>query len=499
MAMQTSQPTEDRLVPAAPQYTPEVTPPVAAASGPVAAIPAAGLPTEEARPGGEGSVSFTERAIPAEVSAAWELELLIAGAVTFALFQLPSSLDAALTWLEPRISGVAQLVAYSGFLYAKSILYVLIIAFLLNLCARAYWVGLVGLHSVFPRGVRWDGFGKSAGPFAVAEYKRRLSSLPAVISRVDNFASVIFSFAFLIVLTFVVSVTLLSVLGGLAWAASTYLFGGRHARGIIFTLSALFIGPLIVAGLVDKVWGAKLDPDGRAARVLRGAMRYATWANGSAVFGPIFLTLFTNLRRAVMLPVFYGAVVLALAMGMVDLIEKMRGFGGGGSRFLPDDMDVRGVENAYYESSRGPGDPTTVPTIQSDIVTGPYVRLFIPYIPDRHDPWLAGNCPGVRPMRTTGLHVVRPGAPTASDDSSAARTLGCLARLHAVAVDGARRPELAFRFYTHPTTGRDGIITYIPTSSLAPGQHTIAVQPPPRRPSSRNRTPPSVATITFWR
>jgi hypothetical protein len=497
--MSSSHPAEERLVPA--PYTPEVAPPPAAvrASGPLAAIPSAGLPAEEPRPGGEGSIAFSERAIPAEVSAAWELELLIAGAVTFALFQLPSSLDAALAWVEPRTAGVGQFVAYSGFLYAKSILYVLIIAFLLNLCARAYWVGLVGLHSVFPRGVRWDGLGKSAGPFATAEYKRRLSSLPAVISRVDNFASVIFSFAFLIVLTFLASVTILAVLGGVAWGASTLLFGGRHASTIVYTLSALLLGPLILGGLVDKVWGARLAPDGRAARVLRGMMRYAAWVNGSALFGPIFMTLFTNLRRGVMLPVFYGAVLVALAMGFVDFVGKMGGFGGGGSRFLPDDMDLRGVETAYYEASREPGDPTTVPMIQSDIVTGPYVRLFIPYVPDRHDPWMARNCPDARPLRSTRLHLRRPGPATPGDDSAAARTLGCLARLHAVALDGAPRPELQFRFFAHAATGREGIITYIPTAPLAAGQHTLIVQPAPRRPSSRNRRPPEPAEIVFWR
>jgi hypothetical protein len=250
---------------------------------------------------------------------------------------------------------------------------------------------------------------------------------------------------------------------------------------------------------VDKVWGAKMDPDGRGARVLRRVLRYGAVANGSALFGPIFMTLFTNLRRAVMLPIFYGAVFFALAMGMADLIGRMKGFGAGGSRFIPDDMDLRGIENAYYESSREPGDPTTVPTIQSDIVTEPYVRLFIPYLPDRHDPWMVRSCPGARPLRSAGLHVLASGAPTPGEDSSAARTLGCLARLHAVAVDGTPRPELAFRFYSHPKTGRDGIITYIPTAGLAAGPHTITVQPPPRSPSSKRRTPPSAAEIPFWR
>src|SRR5688572_29079277 len=108
-AMQTPETVDDRRLPS--PYTPESAPLAPAASGEVATIPPAGLPTDAPHADGERSVGFTERNIPAEVSAAWELELLIAGAVTFALFQLPSALDAGLTWLEPRVSGVPMLVA----------------------------------------------------------------------------------------------------------------------------------------------------------------------------------------------------------------------------------------------------------------------------------------------------------------------------------------------------------------------------------------------------
>ena len=40
--------------------------------------------------------------------------------------------------------------------YVKLILYTLISCFILHLCTRAYWVGLIGLETVFPHGVRWE-------------------------------------------------------------------------------------------------------------------------------------------------------------------------------------------------------------------------------------------------------------------------------------------------------------------------------------------------------
>jgi hypothetical protein len=453
--------------------------------------------TDDAPPAGQ--IAVAERAIPAEVSAAWELELLIAGAVTFALFQIPGSLESALAWVEARTSGTQAGFAAAGYMYAKAIVYVLIVAFLLNLCARAYWVGLVGLHSVFPKGVQWERMGSSAGPYAVAEYKRRLASLPAVIGRVDNFASVIFSFAFLIVITFFYSVTALAILMVLAWGISRLLLGGENAKNVLVVLGAVTILPLIVGGTLDKVYGKKLDPESRAARVLRGTMRYAAYVNGSALFGPIFLTLFTNLSKRVMLPLFYGAVGVAMFLGAIDTLSRMSGLSMGGSVYLPDERDVRGVSNDYYETLRSADAPTTGPLIQSDVITGPYVRLFIPFRSDRHDPWLAASCPGAQPLRKTSLHLPDAPANAARADSVAARTLACLGRLHAVSIDGTLRPELEYRFYTHPATGRDGIITYIPTAPLAPGMHTLRIQPPPRSPRSKNRTPLEPYEIAFWR
>jgi hypothetical protein len=446
-----------------------------------------------------GELTIAERAIPAEVSAAWELELLIAGAVTFALFQIPGSLESALAWVEARTSGTQAAFAAAGYMYAKAIVYVLIVAFLLNLCARAYWVGLVGLHSVFPRGVRWERMGSSAGPYAIAEYKRRLASLPAVIGRVDNFASVIFSFAFLIVITFFFSVIGLAALTVISWGISRLFGGALHPKNVLVVLSALVILPLIVGGTLDKFYGKKLDPESRGGRALRRTMRFAAYVNGSALFGPIFLTLFTNLSKRVMLPLFYGAVGVAMLLGAVDTLSRMRGLSMGGSVYVPDNRDLRGVANDYYESLRDKARPTTGPLIQSDVITGPFVRLFIPFRADRHDPWLAAHCPGAQPLRKTSLHLSDAPADPARADSVAARTLACLGRLHAVAVDGTPRPELEYRFYTHPTTGRDGIITYIPTGPLPPGMHTLRIQPAPRNPQSKTRTPLQPYEIAFWR
>ncbi|MBV9880211.1 MAG: hypothetical protein JO180_06920 [Gemmatirosa sp.] len=456
------------------------------------------LPEEAPTPPG---LQVTEAAIPTVVSAAWELELVIAGGVTFALFQLPSSIDALRTWLDPRISGSATLAMTVSYVYAKLTVYVLLGAFLLNLTARAYWVGLVGLHSVFPRGVDWDRM--SFGPAAIETYRTRLVSLPAVIGRVDNFASVIFSFAFLIVVVCIFSLVGGFIAGGIAWGINALLFGGRHGLAVFETLCFGFALPLAAVGVVDKRYGARWAPESAAGRRLRRATRIAARFNGTALFGPIFFTLFTNLRKGVMMTLFYVIFIGGAVAAMVELLVRMGAVSTGTPRYVPDDDDVRGMNASFYESQRTPDASTTVPTIQSDIVDGPYVRLFIPYIAERHDPALAATCPAAAPLRPGHLHITRVGASAPAQRAQRGRladaTLACLARLHAIALDGTARPDVALRFSTHPVTGRRGMVGYIPTSALVAGPHVIRVMPPPRAPDSRTTTPLVPYEITFWK
>src|SRR5690349_17536070 len=109
-----------------------------------------------------------------DTSPTWELELLISGAVLFALFQIPSLLNGLFAHLEPHATTAIMAVLLLVQIYVKAIVYALIAAFVVHLIARAYWVGLVGLHSVFPNGVRWEEF--KSGPVTLEVYKKRLVS-----------------------------------------------------------------------------------------------------------------------------------------------------------------------------------------------------------------------------------------------------------------------------------------------------------------------------------
>jgi hypothetical protein len=377
-------------------------------------------------------------------------------------------------------------------LYLKAIVYALIASFVVHLVARAYWVGLVGLHSVFPKGVRWENF--RSGPMGLEVYKERLVSLPAIISRTDNFCSVIFSFAFLLVLLFAFTVCLTSVYSLVGYLVAHAFFGGKHTDTIFLVFAGLTALVPAVTTLVDRRLGNRLSPRGQ--RVVRRLVIFAYRGTAQGVISPIFVPLLTNVGRKKIMAIFYislfGILIFVIAdrFARNDLLSfNSYDYFGPSSRF--------GVDYRFYESQREPdGIYARIPSIQSDVITGAYVKLFIPYYPRRYNAVIAKSCPSLHPLQSRGLQF---GADTPVPDSLAIPVLECLGRLHGVTVDGAPRADLQYRFYEHPGSGIKGVITYIPADSLARGQHVITVRQVPSPDASPAAPAPAPWVIPFWR
>ena len=447
-------------------------------------------------PSGDGRRAVTD------VSPTWELELLISGAVIFALFQLPSAIDAMYERVSPHVTRSSGIALLFGYWYGKAIVYALIGSFIVHLVARAYWVGLVGLNSVYPRGARWEEL--KFGPIARELYRSQMPSLPAVIARTDNFCSVIFSFAFAIVVLFAVSILAAAVAGAIAYAIAALFFGGRGVGAIVYTIAGALAIPPMIAALVDRAYAGRLDPDGRAEQILRGLLRVFMAMQMVRLYAPITITLFSNVRKRVIYPVFYAMFVGLIVIVGAEFFARNDLLSLNAYDYVPEDDDAAafGVDRRFYESQRQPGEINERrPTIQSDVITGPYLRLFIPYAPARHNEAVARACPGVEPLEPRGLRLRRTSDPPVSD-SAAAAVLRCLATIHRVEVNGTPRPDLDFRFYTQPATGLRGIVGYIPTATLPRGRNVLTVQPAPRRRVSpeqeAKRTPQRAYVVPFW-
>ena len=427
----------------------------------------------------------------------WELELVISGAVAFALLQLPSAVDQVYERIDPHLAdnlaGGAFLVLY----YTKLALYTLIASFMIHIIARAYWVGLVGLEAVFPRGVRWEK--ATSGPITRKLYQERLPSLPELITKVDDFCSMIFSFSFMVVFIFVFSIVWAGLLGLLALVISRLAFGGEHLGEIFRILAILLLAPVALAPLLDKAFGNKVDPEGPAGRGIRALNVWAYRALGMGLYGPIMMTLSTNIRKKAFYAVFAAAFVVVFGAFLLSELTRGGLLSLSSEVYVPGKAGENEVSPVYYEDQR-PEDGVfpRIPSIQSDVVRDPYVKLFIPYYPRRHNPALRRQCPGVKPLQEEGLEFENPNE-AAPPAAATRQVLQCLAQIHRVTLDGQPVPGLQFQFATHPRSGLRGIVGYIPAANLAPGSHLLRVEAVPRPEPRKGERPPDPYLIRFWR
>jgi hypothetical protein len=204
----------------------------------------------------------------------------------------------------------------------------------------------------------------------------------------------------------------------------------------------------------------------------------------------------TNLGRRRLLAIFYAALFAVIAFASADRLWQKDALSINSYDFFGASQ-THGVNYRFYESQRERGQIfARTPSIQSDVIRDPYVKLFIPYSPARHNALVAHDCPALRPLQQRGVQF---GADAPAPDSLAIPVLRCLAAIHGVTVNGAARPDLEFNFYEHPVTGIKGIIAYIAIDSLPHGHNVITVNQAPAIGDDAPKKPPPPWVIPFWK
>lgn len=432
-----------------------------------------------------------------ETSPAWELELLISGAIVVGLFQLPGLIGSLFERFEPHATTNALVSLSVLHMYILAAAYALIIVFTIHLGARAYWVALIGLNSVFPGGVRWADL--KAGPAATETYRRHFRALPATIERIDNFCSIAFSFAFLIVMMLVFSIVLVGAASAIAFVIAKVFLHGQQASTLTVWLLGLLVLPTLWLAAVDRRFAKTHGPDAEPPRWLRRSMRMALFANPTLVVGPIMFTLMTNVGRRKIRVVTMAAMLTVIIIASIDRLNRANRIALNSYDFFAMSRE-HGIDYRFYENERPEGAPLDrAPFIQSDVVADRYVKLFVPYVPAVDNEAVAARCPRLAPLDTRGLHLHRR---VSVADSLAGPVLDCLAALHGVTLDGTVLAKPGFAFYEQPKTGQRGILGYIPTDSLTPGRHELAINvtvDPADSAGVKNYIAPKPWVIPFWR
>lgn len=401
-----------------------------------------------------------------------ELELVISGAVTLSLLQLPSWLDAVQTNILVQYGRSLVLVLILISL-VKPIAYSLTGALVLHLVLRSFWIGMIGVHSVYPDSKKEP----VGGNFYRRFIATRTRGLKEQAATVDKFCRIIFGYSFSMITLFLGVIVLIIISSVLGYGVQRLLFPKANVLIIIlYFYIALFL-PYFVAIIVDyaityipflRRFGENTLLQNYCFRMLRV---YGMVFGSAAV--SVLTTLSANAPR-----LYYSAFAVGMILFMSSTVVQ-------GTLtwrthpYFPDDGAEAGIEYVYYENMAEAGNLNRV-HIQSDIIQDKYLRLFLGFN-TRYTDSLAKYYPDVQPLYADGLDNsvkdnVFPKERLNACMRAIASSFVITLNGRSIAADSISFENTRFRFYTYPKNKQKGIMGYIPSDSLLRGENMLIVR-----------------------
>jgi hypothetical protein len=325
-----------------------------------------------------------------------EIELIISGLTTVALFTLPGLFFETLMNIQSHQSVVTAMGSNVLLILIPGLFYVLGSCFAVHLMIRAYWAGLIGLRTVFPQGIDWQRT-PGLGPIGQRYYRDRLPSLSASISKADHLASSLFSVISLIALGMIWTTALIGVV-----VVGAGLIGSRTGQtNQAVTLATLFmvggfVGVAALLWLLDAKfgrWFPGLLQRTWYQRLIRGLIRINGWIAPQRLILPVQLTLQSNTRPRLFAFLLAAGIALTLVVGQLVYSSWTQFSLSGEFRYLDDELAREGFRSTYYENLRSSRDRLRFyPMIDDFVQQRSVVSVFLPYFPLRDNLIMDQQC-----------------------------------------------------------------------------------------------------------
>lgn len=419
---------------------------------------------------------------PQRTTPTWEVELLISGVAVFAMLQLPGLLDDALFSLRPRFDSMWRQLLTLVYMYCKGAALILGMTFVTHLLLRARWIAMVGMHAVHPQGIRWDRL--RLGPVQREIERSRERPFPELIENADRQATTVFATGVILA----IFVIMLALFAGtvLAFAMLLSQLNGNRIDmpSMLITLLIILILPYSLGMLVDRWRGASLAPHGRPRRLLKQLLTFYAHIGFSRNSNPVqaLLASYAGERKVLLTTMaltFFALFAAALSPILLTSSTEL-----GNYSLFPSTEALPSIDSAHYDDQRNPARDPARAYIATMIATSPYVRLTIPYRPDRDALPLQQSCPQAETQRGVEQAQTR---------------LSCLAALYQVKLDGNPLPQLKFDIANDSRTNRPALLTMIDVRKLAQGRHVLDISYASTSKHDSENSKITSEQIVFWR
>jgi len=427
-------------------------------------------------------------------SRSYEPELLISGAGIYLSYNLPFAIEWAFDYYNHNllsdadsIGRVLPVLIY-GFLKSNS--YILVFTFLFHFMMRAFWVGMVGLYSVFPEGIRYDNLGKQYNEFFKQKAQGKLGSTESFIVKLDRNCSIIFSVAFMLVFGFIgisyVYMMMILLINALSLVLGDELFI-KIDKYVYFGILTVFLIPIFISTILSlKVF----KKDEKKAKLQANiTWRYSTFMYPFVGLALMRLTLIfrsnSDSKKEQMallilsMSVVFGMFIFITASKVKSAILETRSF-------YSQNTEVDEIYANNYDNLRQEDENIKHASIQSDVIKEEYIKLFINY-PKRFDKDIRKICS--EPKIDTTLKKQEKRILLSN------YYLGCMQDFFKIYLNDSLIQQPEFVYYQHSDDYSKGIQTYLSTETCKTGKNLLKIE----YITTRDNEPDSVShQIPFW-
>ncbi len=315
----------------------------------------------------------------------WEPELLISGLAIFATLQLPGVVENFYQYYrfnyQVDIGIIDDLLPMLAVSVALTALKVLNFGFIFHFVVRAFWVGLIGLMSVFKDGIQYERLPNSE--LYKSEMEKRIGNQDSFLLATDRLASMVFSVSFLFVLYMIgvgaLYIIFFLLMNGVKVFMPDDIFE-FYSRVMLTALAVV----LTLLSVVSLVLNMKRFREREKFAQLHFKL---SWWTGRIfypfIFRPIqylILTFMSNLSSKKFQVYAIAVFVVFFTVFMKSFLGVLQ-FNPFESRSFYQDRSLTATYNPDFYESELEGGFLNEPTIQSPVINkGEMLSLFIPYM-----------------------------------------------------------------------------------------------------------------------
>ncbi len=313
----------------------------------------------------------------------YELELLISGAGIYLFSTLFYNLDDIWQYYNYNFLDKSDFVAAIAsvvYLISKGSTLTLWIGFILHFVLRAFWITMVGMMNLFPKGINYKNLPKKYSETYISYLKEKISPTEIFITAIDRTCSAILLSVFLLALM-------------LMTGASIYLFfifgydflkiflGEKHKENIVLVYVSLGVFIIFVPYLISLTFlllkrNQKNAINNYPLKIELYYHSYNYWVF-SRTLQRIGFVLKTNVHKQV---IRYSTIGMGIVITITIMIyeyyqnaERQYFFTQNSAQYLNPDV---------YENMRHSEKYVKKVSIQQDVITSPLLKIFLAYRKD---------------------------------------------------------------------------------------------------------------------